>query len=243
MLSISRDHLHTGRPPKSPHGNSQLKVQLWLDCIEASHDTEPHLSGTQQTLHPRKQMFRGHPVILQGLLLKRGKFNISYKVPVFRSHRRRLSSLSDFRKKDSPSRPESPSYDCTYKSCIIVGKDAEVRDGGIDSEMPTILIRVPQRHGLRSSRTYRIAASTFHEHQLWLLALTPISELRHSPGLLGTITADGTKRPHHRISYDFGWKARIAAEAGLYAGPCRPVARNNDWEGSHRPAGPPSLPG
>mmetsp|Transcript_38489 Transcript_38489/g.80719 ORF Transcript_38489/g.80719 Transcript_38489/m.80719 type:complete len:215 (-) Transcript_38489:276-920(-) len=168
--------------PNSPLINSQQKVQFWLDCITAPLDTEPHLPSTQQTLHPRKQLFRGQPVVLQGLLFKRGKFNISYKCRFFI-----LTEDGYLHYLISEGRILHPglkvhAYECTYKGSIFVGKDAEVTDGGIDSEMPTILIRVPQRHGLSSSRTYRIAASTAHEHHLWLHVLTSISTLRHSPG-------------------------------------------------------------
>ena len=147
--------------------NRKQFVSSWLERVGIPDATAPSIPFPN-----RKYLFRGQPIILQGLLLKRGKINVAYQCRLFVLTNDGV--LHYFIHEGMDLRPglKVHIYECTHKCSIYIGKDSEIEDGGMDLGMHTISIRVSKQtaFGL-STRTYHVATSSLEEHRTWLDAL------------------------------------------------------------------------
>ena len=155
-------------------------VKSWLGSMDTPVKLHQRQSASASQLSllsssARKQIYRGHPIIMQGLLYKRGQINVAYKCRLFiLTEDGYLHYLISEGWKLYPGL-KVHAYECTHKNSIRIGKDSEIENSGVELGLYTISIRVNQQgHFGASSRMYRIAAHTAHEHYLWMNALQEV---------------------------------------------------------------------
>ena len=138
--------------------------------------------------------FRSLRVLLKGVLMKRGRFNVSFKGRLFV-----LTEDGSLHYLVSPSGHLFPgdkvhTYECTLKKSIHIGTNSAVRDGGLHGGMFLLHVHAPAAPaaaGLQGARRFELAAKDKETHALWLSTLLNVQALGLEPPPPPAATEEG----------------------------------------------------
>ena len=121
--------------------------------------------------------FRGLRVVLKGVLLKRGRFNMAFKGRLFLLTED--GSLHYLASKSGHLAPGDKvhGYECIHKKSIHVGAKSTVYDGGFKNGTHHIYVEAPEPTGAHLTRRFEFATREKETCALWLSTLQRVQSI------------------------------------------------------------------